>query len=69
MLASGATCCYRFRVPPGKEIFIDDIVRGRVTWNTGGRGRNGGTHMQAQRKWPRLGKTRFHLDDPEAQAP
>ncbi|KIZ03334.1 glutamyl-tRNA synthetase [Monoraphidium neglectum] len=34
MLASGATCCYRFRVPPGKEIFIDDIVRGRVTWNT-----------------------------------
>lgn len=23
----------RFRVPPGKKVFIDDIVRGRVTWD------------------------------------
>ena len=23
----------RFKVPPGKVVFIDDIVRGRVTWD------------------------------------
>ncbi|KAI8465731.1 MAG: non-discriminatory gln-glu-trna synthetase [Monoraphidium minutum] len=34
MLAAGTPCCYRFRVPAGQEVFIDDIVRGRVTWNT-----------------------------------
>lgn len=34
MRASGAPCCYRFRVPPGQEVAIDDIVRGRVAWNT-----------------------------------
>lgn len=34
MLATGAPCCYRFRVPPGQDITIDDVVRGKVTWNT-----------------------------------
>ncbi|GBF90708.1 non-discriminatory gln-glu-trna synthetase [Raphidocelis subcapitata] len=33
-LAAGTPCCYRFRVPAGKEIAIDDVVRGRVAWNT-----------------------------------
>jgi len=34
MLDSGAVPCYRFRVPENEIIGIDDIVRGRVEWNT-----------------------------------
>ena len=34
MLAAGTPCCYRFRVPAGEEVAIDDIVRGRVAWST-----------------------------------
>jgi len=34
MKATGAPYCYRFRVPPSKDIKIQDIIRGDVTWNT-----------------------------------
>lgn len=33
-IASEAPYCYRFRVPPSKDITIRDVVRGDVTWNT-----------------------------------
>uniref|UniRef100_A0A383VW33 glutamate--tRNA ligase n=1 Tax=Tetradesmus obliquus TaxID=3088 RepID=A0A383VW33_TETOB len=33
-MAKGTPYCYRFRVPANKEIGINDIVRGQVTWNT-----------------------------------
>lgn len=33
-MAKGTPYCYRFRVPPNKELTINDIVRGKVTWNT-----------------------------------
>eukprot|EP00882_Tetradesmus_deserticola_P021836 GHRQ01023643.1.p1 GENE.GHRQ01023643.1~~GHRQ01023643.1.p1 ORF type:complete len:549 (+),score=257.70 GHRQ01023643.1:217-1863(+) len=33
-MAKGTPYCYRFRVPPNKEIGINDIVRGQVSWNT-----------------------------------
>ncbi|KAF8072358.1 Glutamate--tRNA ligase [Scenedesmus sp. PABB004] len=33
-MAKGTPCCYRFRVPPGKEYAIDDVVRGRVAWSS-----------------------------------
>jgi glutamyl-tRNA synthetase len=33
-LKKGTPCCYRFRVPPGEEVAIDDAVRGRVSWST-----------------------------------
>lgn len=26
--------CFRFRVPPGETVTINDVVRGEVTWNT-----------------------------------
>lgn len=32
-LANGDPYTVRFRVPPGKVVFIDDKVRGRVTWD------------------------------------
>jgi len=32
-LANGDPFTVRFKVPPGKVCFIDDIVRGRVTWD------------------------------------
>lgn len=34
MKAKGVPFCYRFRVPPGLDITIDDVIRGKVTWNT-----------------------------------
>eukprot|EP00798_Chlamydomonas_sp_ICE-L_P030708 gene30708-35735_t len=34
MKAKGVIPCYRFRVPKNKEIKIQDIVRGEVTWNS-----------------------------------
>ena len=34
MFATGAQCCYRFRVPPALDVTIQDTVRGEVTWNT-----------------------------------
>lgn len=33
-LEKGTPCCYRFRVPAGREVAIDDAVRGRVAWST-----------------------------------
>lgn len=33
MLAKGAPYTIRFRVPKGKIVSFDDVVRGRVTWN------------------------------------
>eukprot|EP00878_Enallax_costatus_P001066 GHUV01001203.1.p1 GENE.GHUV01001203.1~~GHUV01001203.1.p1 ORF type:complete len:561 (+),score=128.11 GHUV01001203.1:107-1789(+) len=33
-MAKGTPYCYRFRVPKHKEYSINDIVRGKVTWNT-----------------------------------
>lgn len=33
-LKKGTPCCYRFRVPAGREVAIDDAVRGRVAWST-----------------------------------
>ena len=32
-LQRGDAHTIRFKVPPGKKVFIDDIVRGRVTWD------------------------------------
>ncbi len=34
-LDAGEPYTVRFRVPDGKVVFIDDIVRGRVTWDAG----------------------------------
>ena len=34
MLAAGKPHCYRFRVPPNRNISIMDGIRGKVTWNT-----------------------------------
>jgi len=33
-MAKGTPFCYRFRVPPGREVAVDDAVRGRVAWST-----------------------------------
>ena len=33
-LAKGTPHCFRFRVPPNREIVIDDVVRGKVKFNT-----------------------------------
>lgn len=33
MLDSGVPYTVRFRVPPGKVVSIDDVVRGKVTWD------------------------------------
>jgi glutamyl-tRNA synthetase len=33
-MAKGTPCCYRFRVPAGREVAIQDAVRGRVAWST-----------------------------------
>eukprot|EP00879_Flechtneria_rotunda_P020771 GHRR01021864.1.p1 GENE.GHRR01021864.1~~GHRR01021864.1.p1 ORF type:complete len:448 (+),score=164.27 GHRR01021864.1:350-1693(+) len=33
-MAKGTPYCYRFRVPSNKEYTINDMVRGKVTWNT-----------------------------------
>lgn len=33
-MASGKPYCYRFRVPKGETVTINDSVRGEVTWNT-----------------------------------
>lgn len=35
MLTSGAPYTVRFKVPPGKVVSIEDMVRGRVTWDAG----------------------------------
>ena len=32
--AEGAPFCYRMRVPENKDIVIDDLVRGTVSFNT-----------------------------------
>ncbi|KAG1667775.1 hypothetical protein FOA52_010812 [Chlamydomonas sp. UWO 241] len=34
MFATGAQCCYRFRVPKNLDVSIDDTIRGTVTWNS-----------------------------------
>ena len=34
MKGKGAPFCYRMRVPADKDIIIDDLVRGRVSFNT-----------------------------------
>lgn len=34
MTAKGVPFCYRFRVPKGQEVTIQDIVRGEVSWST-----------------------------------
>lgn len=34
MINAGVPYCYRFRVPKDKVVDIDDIVRGKVSWNT-----------------------------------
>ena len=33
-LAKGTPHCFRFRVPPNRDIVIDDVVRGKVKFNT-----------------------------------
>jgi glutamyl-tRNA synthetase len=33
-LAAGTPHCYRFRVPPGETVTIQDEVRGEVSWST-----------------------------------
>jgi glutamyl/glutaminyl-tRNA synthetase len=33
-LAAGTPFCYRFRVPPNKDVVVRDIVRGDVRFNT-----------------------------------
>lgn len=33
-MAKGTPHCYRFRVPPGETITINDVVRGEVSWST-----------------------------------
>jgi glutamyl-tRNA synthetase len=34
MMCQGTPYCYRFRVPPNKEIVIPDKIRGEVRFNT-----------------------------------
>eukprot|EP00195_Chlamydomonas_chlamydogama_P008719 CAMPEP_0202895532 /NCGR_PEP_ID=MMETSP1392-20130828/4706_1 /ASSEMBLY_ACC=CAM_ASM_000868 /TAXON_ID=225041 /ORGANISM="Chlamydomonas chlamydogama, Strain SAG 11-48b" /LENGTH=557 /DNA_ID=CAMNT_0049580563 /DNA_START=37 /DNA_END=1710 /DNA_ORIENTATION=- len=34
MKATGAPYCYRFRVPKNQEVVINDVIRGKVSWNT-----------------------------------
>lgn len=34
MINAGVPYCYRFRVPKDKVVEIDDVVRGKVSWNT-----------------------------------
>jgi len=34
MMSAGVPYCYRFRVPTDRVVEIDDVVRGKVSWNT-----------------------------------
>jgi glutamyl-tRNA synthetase len=34
-LAKGTPCCYRFRVPPNRDVVVKDVIRGDVKFNTG----------------------------------
>lgn len=33
-MAKGTPCCYRFRVPKGETVTIQDVIRGDVSWST-----------------------------------